>query len=122
MPNLQIKGIDDQLYAELKMLASEENRSVSQQVLFLFKDYLARKKHMRASKTPAQVLLDLSGSWKDGQDSAALIAKIKKARKNSKRWQWLGTGSYFFQCLSSYTFVFIDISDTAQEGYIFRLT
>jgi hypothetical protein len=42
---------------------------------------------MRASKTPAQVLLDLSGSWEDEQDSAALIAKIKKARKNSKRLQ-----------------------------------
>ena len=87
MSNLQIKGIDDQLYAELKKLASEENRSVSQQVLFLFKDYLARKKHMRASKTPAQVLLDLSGSWEDEQDSAALIAKVKKARKDSKRLQ-----------------------------------
>jgi len=35
MANLQIKGIDDEIYTELKKMASEENRSVSQQALFL---------------------------------------------------------------------------------------
>jgi len=85
MSNLQIKGMDDELYKELKKLAAEENRSVSQQALFLFKEYLARKQRVRDLKTPAQVLLDLSGSWKDEKDSATIIAKIKKARKNSKR-------------------------------------
>jgi predicted CopG family antitoxin len=85
MANLQIKGIDNQLYEELKKLASEENRSVSQQTLFLIKDYLAKKQHVRALKTPAQVLLDLSGSWKDDQDAATIIAEIKRARRNSKK-------------------------------------
>jgi hypothetical protein len=33
--NLQIKGIDDQLYDEIKKLAVAEKRSISQQVLFL---------------------------------------------------------------------------------------
>ena len=33
MANLQIKGMDDDLYAQLKALAASENRSVSQQVL-----------------------------------------------------------------------------------------
>jgi predicted CopG family antitoxin len=85
MANLQIKGIDNELYEELKKLASEENRSVSQQTLFLIKDYLAKKQHVRALKTPAQVLLDLSGSWKDDQDAATIIAEIKRARRNSKK-------------------------------------
>jgi len=85
MANLQIKGIDDELYEELKKLAAEENRSVSQQTLFLVREYLAKKQYMRTLKTPAQVLLELSGSWEDDQDSAAIIAKIKKARKNSKK-------------------------------------
>jgi predicted CopG family antitoxin len=85
MANLQIKGIDDEIYTELKKMAAEENRSVSQQALFLVKEYLARKRHLRTLKTPAQILLDLSGSWEDDQDSAKIIAQIKKARKNSKK-------------------------------------
>ena len=85
MANLQIKGIDNELYEEIKKIAADENRSVSQQTLFLLKDYLAKKPRVRASKTPAQVLLNLFGSWEDNQESAAIIARIKKARKNSKK-------------------------------------
>lgn len=44
MANLQIKGIDDRLYEEIKKLATEENRSVSQQTLMLIKDYLAKRR------------------------------------------------------------------------------
>lgn len=85
MANLQIKGIEDELYQELKKMAAEENRSVSQQALFLVKEYLARKRHMRALKTPAQILLDLAGSWEDSRDSAKIIAQIRKARRNSRK-------------------------------------
>jgi len=85
MANLQIKGIEDELYRELKKMAAEENRSVSQQVLFLVKEYLARKKHLRTLKTPAQILLDFSGSWEDNRDTAKIVAQIKKARRNSKK-------------------------------------
>jgi hypothetical protein len=41
--NIQIKGIDDDLYNQIKKLAASENRSVCQQVLFLVKAYLAKK-------------------------------------------------------------------------------
>jgi len=85
MANLQIKGIEDELYKELKKMAAEENRSVSQQALFLVKEYLARKRHMRTLKTPAQILLDLSGSWEDNRDSVKIVAQIRKARGNSKK-------------------------------------
>jgi len=85
MANLQIKGIEDELYKELKKMAAEENRSVSQQALFLVKEYLARKRHMRTLKTPAQILLDLSGSWEDNRDSVKIVAQIRKARRNSKK-------------------------------------
>ncbi len=85
MANLQIKGIEDGLYAEIKRLAADENRSVSQQVLFLVKEYLARRHHLRALKTPAQVLLELSGSWEDDKRPEEIISKIKRARKNSKK-------------------------------------
>jgi len=53
MANFQIKGIEDELYKELRKMAAEENRSVSQQALFLVKEHLARKRHLRTLKTPA---------------------------------------------------------------------
>jgi hypothetical protein len=85
MANLQIKGIEDNLYAEIKKLAADEDRSVSRQVLFLVKDYLTKRHLLRTLKTPAQVLLELSGSWEDDRDAQEIISKIKAARKNSKK-------------------------------------
>jgi len=85
MANLQIKNIDDALYAQIKNLAASENRSVSQQVLFLMKSYLSKKKQSNAIKTPAQILLELSGSWKDEREPEEIIRIMKQARKNSKR-------------------------------------
>ena len=85
MANLQIKGINPELYEELKKLAAAENRSVSQEVLFLVKNYLAGKGHIIKLKTPAQVLLELSGSWEDNRPADEIIADIKSARKNSRK-------------------------------------
>lgn len=85
MANLQIKGIQDELYTELKRLSAAENRSVSQQILFLVKEYLAKKKDLRTLKTPAQILLEFSGSWEDDKKADQIIAEIKSARKNSKK-------------------------------------
>ncbi|UCH23172.1 MAG: hypothetical protein JSU83_08195 [Deltaproteobacteria bacterium] len=85
MANLQIKGIDDQLYAQLKELAASENRSVSQQVLFLVRSYLSKKHQLQRMKTPAQVLLELSGSWEDSRSTEQIVANLKKARRNSQK-------------------------------------
>ena len=85
MANLQIKGIDDGLYAQIKNLAASENRSVSQQVLFLIKEHLSKKKHLDAIKPPARVLLELSGSWEDDRNSESIVKDIKRARKNSNK-------------------------------------
>ena len=89
MANLQIKGIADSLYAQIKALAAAENRSVSQQVLFLLKSHLARRKQLLKIKTPAQVLLELSGSWDDSRQAEEIIKEIRAARKDSKK---LGKG------------------------------
>lgn len=86
MSNLQIKGIDDVLYGQIKELAASENRSVSQQILYLVKRYIANKQQFQKTKMPAQVLLELSGSWEDSSRSAdEIISDIKNARKNSSR-------------------------------------
>ena len=85
MANLQIKGIEDRLYEEIKRMAAEEHRSMSQQVLFVVKEYLARKHQVGRLKTPAQTLLELSGSWSDERGAEEIILDIKAARRNSKK-------------------------------------
>ena len=85
MANLQIKGMDDDLYAQLKALAASENRSISQQILFLLKLYLAKKHQLHKTKTPAQVLLELSGSWEDDRTAEQIVKDLKTARRSSKK-------------------------------------
>ncbi|MBC8458772.1 MAG: hypothetical protein H8D67_12335 [Deltaproteobacteria bacterium] len=85
MANLQIKKIDDDLYTQLKALAASENRSVSQQVLFLLKGYLAKKQQFQNIKTPAQILLELSGSWEDTKTPEQIVRMLKNARKDSQK-------------------------------------
>ena len=85
MANLQIKGMDDDLYAQLKSLAASENRSISQQVLFLLKLNLARKHQLQGSRTPAQVLLELSGSWEDDRPEEQIVKELKAGRNCSRK-------------------------------------
>ena len=82
MANLQIKGMNDDFYAQIKALAASENRSVSQQILFMTKEYLLKKQQVQAIKMPAQVLLELSGAWEYGRTAEEIIADLKQSRKN----------------------------------------
>jgi hypothetical protein len=81
MANLQVKGVEDGLYQEIKKMAAEENRSVSQQVLFLLKDYMAKRHRLSSTETPAKTLLELAGSWEDERDAEAIIREIREARR-----------------------------------------
>ena len=85
MANLQIKGIDDDLYDEIKALATAENRSISQQVLYLVKHWLSRQKQIQTTKSSAEILLELSGSWQDIKSADDIIAEIKESRRNSDK-------------------------------------
>lgn len=85
MANLQVKGIDDTLYEQMKRLAAVENRSVSQEVIFLVKKHLALQNTLRSTPSPAEVLLQLSGSWEDPRQAEEIVAEIRTARKNSER-------------------------------------
>jgi hypothetical protein len=82
MANLQIKGMNDDFYAQIKALAGSENRSVSQQILFMTKEYLLKKQQVQTIKMPAQVLLELSGAWEDGRTVEEIIVDLKQSRKN----------------------------------------
>lgn len=87
MAILQVKGINDDLYAELKEMAEAENRSVSQQVIYLLRMYLSKREHIDLSKASGQVLIELSGSWKDDRSAEEIIKELRKARRNSRTLQ-----------------------------------
>lgn len=85
MANLQVKGIDDSLYEQMKRLAAAENRSVSQELIFMVKSHLARQKGLRSTPTPAEALLQLSGSWVDSRTAEEIIRANRESRVNSTR-------------------------------------
>ena len=85
MAILQIKGIPGEFYEQIKEMAGAENRSVSQQVLYLIKEHMAKGKAAKTIKTPAQVLLELAGSWSDTKDAEQIVLELKKGRSNSKK-------------------------------------
>ena len=87
MANLQIKGVDDALYSELGRVAAAEHRSISQQVLYLIKGDLARRKSVLNIPTPAETLLELSGSWSGDESAEDILAGIKSARRSSKKFK-----------------------------------
>lgn len=85
MSNLQIKGIDERLYQQLKQRAADENRSVSQQVLFLIRNHLAQGDRRHGSETAAKTLLTLAGSWDDTRSAEEIVIDIKRARRSSRK-------------------------------------
>ncbi len=87
MANLQVKGIDDDLYDQLRKLALNENRSISQEIIFLIKTHLSVKKTASSSPSPAEVLLQLSGSWDDQRTADEIITEIRNHHENSERLQ-----------------------------------
>ena len=52
MANLQVKGIDDTFYEDLKRLSATENRSITQQVLVILREYLAKRDAIAKEKMP----------------------------------------------------------------------
>lgn len=85
MANLQIKGMNDDFYAQIKELAGAENRSVSQQIVFITREYLSKKQQIQNVRTTAQLLLDLAGAWEDTRPADEIIADLKQSRTNSTR-------------------------------------
>jgi plasmid stability protein len=84
MAILQVRDIDDRLYAFLKKLAQSENRSLSQEVISILEKYLSNPALFK--NNPTREFLSLSGSWADDQTAEEIIDDIKKNRKKSKRF------------------------------------
>lgn len=85
MANLQVKGMDEGLYGDLKRLAAEESRSLSQQVVVMLREYLTKRPQLLRARPPAQVLLDLAGSWEDERPPEEIVQELHAARTPSHK-------------------------------------
>ena len=83
MAILQIKGIDDALYARIRQMAATDHRSISQEVLHLIEEHLAHREDQLVAATSAAALLALAGSWDDERSADEIIAGLRAARRNT---------------------------------------
>ena len=91
MATLQVKGIDEELYRALQARAHREHRSISQQVIRLIHDFLARPAPSAEEATRA--FLALAGSWEDRRPARAIAESLRQGRRAGRRFA--GGGDVF---------------------------
>ena len=84
MANLQVKDIDERLYNSIRVLAINEKRSISQEVVYILQKYLSKPKEFDLN--PTDEFLKLAGSWKDERNVEEIIGDIRNSRRNSERF------------------------------------
>lgn len=85
MANLQVRDIDEKLYASLKKLAAGDKRSLSQEVVFILQKYLSSPDAFK--ENPTNEFLKLVGSWDDERLAEDIVAEIRNNRRNSARFR-----------------------------------
>lgn len=84
MAILQVRDIDDHVYAALKTAARLEKRSLSQEVNMILQTYLANPDQFK--RNPTREFLALAGSWDDERSADTIISDIRNQRMNSDRF------------------------------------
>ena len=84
MAILQVRDMDDRLYASLKDLAKSENRSLSQEVISILEKYLSNPAAFEGNST--REFLALSGSWDDDRSAEEILQDIRQSRIDSPRF------------------------------------
>ena len=84
MAILQVRELDERLYAALKGLAKREKRSVSQEVIFIIEKFLANPSTRWRSQT--EEFLQLSGAF-ENEDAPSLVRRLRRARRNGRRFR-----------------------------------
>ena len=103
MANLQVKGMDDGLYAALAARAAADNRSISQEVVTILKDFLTRPGS--SAREATEEFLSLCGTWTDDRSAAGLetitvtsltilLPPSKHGRKQSRGYLQSWVGAY----------------------------
>jgi plasmid stability protein len=83
MATLQVKGVDEDLYRALAARAKRDNRSISQEVVKLIRDFLARPDGSAEESTRA--FLALCGSWNDARTARAIAEDIRRSRRSARK-------------------------------------
>ena len=73
--------MDDRLYEALGRRAAMDNRSISQEVVMIVKEYLSAPDARHKRKTES--FLELAGSWQDERPAEEIIQELGKSRQNS---------------------------------------
>lgn len=78
MATLQVRSMDDALYRALGVRAAMENRSISQEVTAIIKEYLAQPASKHRNTT--EQFLELCGTWQDERGEEEISAEIRNSR------------------------------------------
>jgi plasmid stability protein len=84
MATLQVKGVDEDLYKALGARAKQDNRSISQEVVRVIQDFLARPGGSAEESTRA--FLALCGSWDDVRSAREIAGDIRRSRRAGRRF------------------------------------
>lgn len=85
MANLQVRDIDDRIYAALRQRAKRRHRSLSQEVVHIVEEDLARP---AADHRPqSEMLLELCGSWTGPETASQIIDAVRRGRVRSGRFE-----------------------------------
>ena len=84
MATLQVKGLDGDLYEALRARASMDNRSISQEVVTIIKDFLSRPD--RSPERSTRSFLELAGSWEDDRSAKEIVKDIRGSRRTGRRF------------------------------------
>lgn len=85
MANIQIKGVDEDFYRDLKRMAAAGHRSVSGTVLAAIREHLAKQGAVEKITAPGELLLSLAGSWEDDRPAEEVAAEIRSSRRRSRK-------------------------------------
>jgi plasmid stability protein len=84
MATLQVKGMDDRLYGALRRRAEMDDRSISQEVIHIVRNFLAKPTADIAEASDR--LLELAGSWEDDRPAEEIAADMMRGRKHPPRF------------------------------------
>lgn len=85
MANLQVRGMDDDLYEALRARANMDHRSISQEVVTIINEFLSQTRP--ETERAGGSLLDLAGSWADDRSAEQIVADIRSARRTGRRFE-----------------------------------
>lgn len=84
MAHVQVKNIDDDLYAAFQHVCKSQKRSVSQQLTLMMEKFLTSP-HIFEQPKHAEIL-DLAGSWIGNESAEDIINTIQTSRTPSTRF------------------------------------